>query len=60
MADNKTLVFSDENNKTIELATSLSAAERFAEINKKIDEFWDNCISENPNLWDGELMRVAV
>ena len=33
---NKTLVFSDENNKTIELATSLSAAERFAEINKKI------------------------
>lgn len=36
MADNKTLVFSDENNNKIELATKLSVAERFAVIDKKI------------------------
>ena len=31
-----------------------------SEINQKIDEFWNNCISENPNLWDGELMCVGT
>ena len=36
MADNKTLVFSDEHNNKIELATKMSVAERFAEIDKKI------------------------
>ena len=36
MADNKTLVFSDENNNKIELATKMSVAERFAAIDKKI------------------------
>lgn len=29
------------------------------EIRRKIEEFWNQCKSENPNLWNGELMCVG-
>lgn len=29
------------------------------EIKRKIEEFWNKCKTENPNLWNGELMCVG-
>lgn len=29
------------------------------EIKRKVEEFWNQCILENPNLWNGELMCVG-
>lgn len=29
------------------------------EIRRKIEEFWNQCRAENPNLWNGELMCVG-
>lgn len=29
------------------------------EIRRKVEEFWNQCILENPNLWNGELMCVG-
>lgn len=29
------------------------------EIRRKIEEFWKQCILQNPNLWNGELMCVG-
>lgn len=29
------------------------------EIKRKIEEFWNQCESENPNLWNGEVMCVG-
>lgn len=29
------------------------------ELQNKIKEFWDKCLEDNPNLWDGDLMCIS-
>lgn len=44
---------------TIEVKVEDKKFELPKEIRIKIEEFWNQCILENPNLWNGELMCVG-
>ena len=28
-------------------------------LQNKIKEFWDKCLEDNPNLWDGDVMCIS-
>lgn len=46
-------------NKQVEITVKEGYFKLPEELQNKIKEFWDKCLQDNPNLWDGDVMCIS-